>query len=381
MFNTINRMIDRMTFEVGKRLIRSGILIQEPGVPVYAKRTPQKPVGFVTYRDHMGGGKYTALEQKNPWSIDVLEIEKLHKMGITGSGEGDEKIATIILDTGGSPDHEDLKGVYLEDLCRNFTGGNPKDWKDRQSHATHCAGIVAAQGNDVGVLGIAPGVKIVAGKVLDDHGSGTYEGIIEALDWVKDELRPELKQRGYKYIIVSMSLGGPTYDPLNQKVKQLVEAGIFVGSAAGNSGDNYPDDDTGCPGNASRICASDCVAAVDEKLIRTPWSSDGDPVTIAAPGARILSTVPGGYAVYSGTSMATPFSNGLIALLMHAGIKCKAGALTPKLIRDRIWPDTATDKGKPGRDTHYGFGVVNPTKAVEAVKGLRLTDTPVRIEI
>lgn len=385
---SIPKLLKRVQFATGKFFHSHALYVPKNGVPVRAKLPKKYPkkitavgttrIGFVTYQDHFGGGMYTGeelrartLEETPPWSIDKLEIKKLHNAGITGSGEGDEKIAVVILDTGGSPNHEDLQGVYLQDLCKNFAGGNPKDWIDRQSHGTHVAGIVAAQANDIGVRGVAPGVKIVAGKVLNDSGSGSYAGIIEALSWVKDELRPELVKRGFKHVIVNMSLGGPTYDPLNQKVKELVEAGIYVCSAAGNSGDEYPDDDISCPGNAARICDSDCVAAVDEQFVRAYFSSDGAWLTIAAPGVRILSTVPGGYAAYSGTSMASPFIPGVLALSIHAAIKAgTVSKLSPKVIREKIWPATATDKGKPGRDEWYGFGVVHPLKAVDVVKAL-----------
>jgi len=180
---------------------------------------------------------------------------------------------------------------------------NPDDNSPSDSHGTHTAGtIAAAMNNSVGVVGIAPNVKVMPVKFLGPDG-GTTAMAISAIEYAASN--------GAK--IANNSWGGGSYD---QALEDAITASkmLFV-AAAGNDGNNndinpvYP---------ASYDCSNILsVAAVDNSGNLASFSNYGaNSVDVAAPGVSVLSTIPnGGYAYYSGTSMATPHVTGTAALL------------------------------------------------------------------
>lgn len=231
--------------------------------------------------------------------------------------------ATIaVLDTGVDLTHPDLNVVESVSFVGDDSRGN-----DVYGHGTHVAGTLAARFNDQGVVGVAPGAKLWAVKVLDDEGSGYLSQIIAGIEYVT--------QNSDKIDIVNMSLGGigdagtacggATEDPYHQAICNSVAKGIVYVAAAGNNaadGGNflpaaYPEviavsaivDTDGIPGgrgSASTRGADDAFAS---------FSNFGSTVDMAAPGVSVLSTYPNGqYARISGTSMATPHIAGAAAL-------------------------------------------------------------------
>lgn len=228
--------------------------------------------------------------------------QKVHAPEAWDVTKGSEDVEIAIVDTGVDYNHPDLAGKVVKG--KDFVD-NDLDPLDMNNHGTHCAGIAAAlTNNGVGIAGIAPNVKILAVRVLDARGSGTLENVANGITYAADQ--------GAK--VISLSLGSPQpAATLRDAVNYAVNKGVVVVAAAGNSGNtikNYP----GAYPNAIG------VAATDSNDNKAYFSTYGTWVDIAAPGLDILSSIRGGgYAKYSGTSMATPLVAGVAGLLASQG--------------------------------------------------------------
>jgi subtilisin len=260
-----------------------------------------------------------------PTGIDRVDAEQSSTR--SGNGKGTVDVDVAVLDTGIDVDHPDLHvagGV-------NCLGGSSFD--DDHLHGTHVAGTVAAKDNHFGVVGVAPGARLWAVKVVDEIGTGTVESIICGVDWVTAH-RSTIE-------VANMSLTGEgaeppeqgcrTSDPFHDAVCRSVRAGVTYAVAAGNSASNargfapasYNEvitvsalaDFDGKPGGKrpGRTCLPPRVREQDDTL--ADFSNFGRDIDLIAPGVCILSTVPGGgYLRADGTSMASPHVAGAAAL-------------------------------------------------------------------
>ncbi|MCC7021943.1 MAG: S8 family serine peptidase [Thermomicrobiales bacterium] len=224
-----------------------------------------------------------------------------------------------ILDTGIAETSGDLNiaGGY------SCIGKDPNRWQDDEGHGTHVAGIAAAQDNAKGVVGVAPGARLWAVKVLNNKGTGSYSDVICGLDWVK--------AHSADIDVVNLSLSGPgetgscEKPALHRAICSVVDAGITVVVAAGNQGTNansrvpasYDEvitvsgiaDSDGKPG---ALGPRPCYAKRDDRFLN--FSNYGNVVDIAAPGGCILSYgLSGGLVEKSGTSEAAPHVAGAVA--------------------------------------------------------------------
>lgn len=247
-----------------------------------------------------------------------------------------------VLDTGIDIDHPDLDDNLSG--CVNFIYW----WRncdDDNGHGTHVSGIIAAENNDFGVVGVAPNAKIYSLKVLNYRGRGYLSDIIEALDWAITN----------NIDVVNMSLGTSS-DVLSfhEAVQRVNAAGITQVAAGGNSG---PGADTVIyPARYPEVIA---VSAIDSNNNVPSWSSRGPEIDLAAPGVSVYSAYRGGgYQTMSGTSMAAPHVTGTVALRLedHPGenpatIEIVLGSNTDSL---------------PFDPTLVGAGLVNADKVVSA---------------
>ncbi|MFC4463867.1 S8 family serine peptidase [Streptomyces xiangluensis] len=233
--------------------------------------------------------------------------------GYDGTG-----VKVAVLDTGVDGTHPDLKGRI--DAAKNFS--EAADTVDRVGHGTHVASTVAGSGAHSGgkYKGVAPGARLISGKVLDDEGVGEESGVIAGAQWAVAQ--------GAE--VVNLSLGGPDSpgdDPLEQAVDELsASSGALFVIAAGNDG---PAAGTvGSPGSAA---AALTVGAVDRTDAMADFSSRGPTADgslkpdLTAPGVDIVAAkaaegtegdpAADGYVSMSGTSMATPHVAGAAAIL------------------------------------------------------------------
>lgn len=280
------------------------------------------------------------------WGLQAIEAPQAWEQADTRA-----KAIVAVLDTGVDYNHPDLAGRVDTRRGYNYVNGDDDAMDDDyEGHGTHVAGIIAAKVNGLGIAGVAgrADVQIVPLKVLDEQGAGymyhTALAIMDAADLGAD--------------VINLSLGGERDD--RQEARFLQEAidyankrGSLVVAAAGNEGD---DADKYIPASLAGVIA---VSAVDEELSFAPFSNKGTSIKLAAPGVNILSTVPGGkYYTMTGTSMAAPFVSGTAALLIAQDPKLRVQEVTDRLL------ETATDLGKKGKDSYYGYGLVNAHRAL-----------------
>lgn len=264
-----------------------------------------------------------AFAQEVPTGIQRIFADTNTKLDIDSTDDYRVDVDVAVIDTGIDFQHPDLNvagGVNCTTKILNATcvaGGD-----DDHYHGTHVAGTIGALDNGIGVVGVAPGARLWAVKVLNKNGSGWSSWIIAGIDWVaahSDTIE-----------VANMSLGGSGYSQAEyDAIQGAVNRGVAFAVAAGNEDDdanNYSPsafdnvlcvsalaDFDGAPGGlGSPTCRTD----QDDTL--ADFSNWGPEVDIAAPGVCILSTYPiekGEYGTISGTSMASPHAAGALALL------------------------------------------------------------------
>ena len=305
-------------------------------------------------------------EMDNTWGVQSIGAGAVHASGNKGGG-----VMVAILDTGIDTDHPDL--TYDPACSASFVTGETLD--DGHNHGTHAAGTVAALDNDTGVVGVAPDATLCIYKVLNNGGGGNYSDIIAAL-----------QQAVADGVQVTNNSYGSSADP-GSTVKAAFDnayaAGVLHVGAAGNSG-NVTGTGDNCiyPARWDSVMAT---AATTQSDTRASFSSTCPEVELAAPGYQINSTVPGGGdGLMSGTSMASPHVAGSAALVLAANPGWSNDDLRWQL------QTTADDLGDPGRDAHYGYGLVNSAWASGANNSPPLAgdqavttaeDTPVAITL
>jgi subtilisin len=235
-------------------------------------------------------------------------------------GVDDERIDVdvAVIDTGIDLDHPELNVVGSTN-CVNISASCGSGGDDGNGHGTHVAGSIAAKDDSNGVVGVAPGARVWAVRVLNNQGSGTTAQVVAGMDWVA--------ARAGTIEVANMSLGGGASQAIDDGANGMANAGVAVAVAAGNSDANAANssparaanvltvsalsDFNGQPGGGA---APTCRLDQDDTL--ADFSNWGATVELAAPGVCILSTwLSGGYNTISGTSMASPHAAGGLALL------------------------------------------------------------------
>ncbi len=326
----------------------------ERDAPVHVAFTPNDPY-YLT-------DPYTGLGQ---WGLRAASVDKAWDQV-----RGSPQVTVAAIDTGVDPNHPDLDGALVPGptFLSAPSAGCGSGPNDDNSHGTHVAGIIGANGNNAtGIAGVAFGVKVMPIKALDCTGSGVLSDIAQAIVYAADH--------GAR--IVNISLGATEDSPtLRSAVQYATARNVLVVAAAGNCGAggracaavNAPS----YPGAYPEVLA---VAATRPDDTIAPFSTQGAYVGIAAPGDRIVSTTPtyptyfsarGGtqsYGVFTGTSQASPFVAGVAALALSADPTLTAAALNARL------RSTADDLGAPGVDVAFGAGRVNALRLALATGG------------
>ncbi len=301
--------------------------------------------------------------------------------GVHGTG-----CVICLVDTGVSPAHPELDSKTL--LFYDAVNGQNTAYDDN-GHGTHVASIAAGDGigdqQAAQYHGVAPAADIYAAKVLDSQGSGTESQVIAGIQWCA--ANPAVD-------IISMSLGSEGasdgLDALSQAVNQAVAAGKIVVTAAGNSGDSTYT--IGSPAAATNSIAvgaaaewSAPVGAANHSdgVYLAPFSSRGPTLAdvtkpdIVAPGVSIMAAnaSTNGYIAYSGTSMATPFVSGAVALGLEAHRTAfPTSPLTPLQVRGLL-ENSSLDRGAQGKDIDWGAGLIDVASFVAAMTGTTTSPT------
>jgi subtilisin family serine protease len=245
--------------------------------------------------------------------------------------KGSKDFVVAVVDTGVDYNHPDLKdNMWTNDLEKmgqpgvdddgngiidDIYGYNPisenGDPMDGQGHGTHCAGVIGAVHNDIGVAGVMAEAKIMAIKIFDDRGRTTAEAIVKGIDYAV--------KAGVK--IMSNSWGGPQHSQaIEDAIKAADDAGILFVAAAGNGnflgfGQNN-DKKPVYPANyeLDNIVSIGAIKSSGRKAMMSNYGKTT--VDLFAPGVSVYSTyIGGGYRSLTGTSMAAPHVSGVAGLI------------------------------------------------------------------
>ena len=278
-----------------------------------------------------------------PYGIPMVQAPQLSD---AAAGE----VLVCIIDSGYSGNHPDLPhGAQVQGSDNAGTGS----WSsDENGHGTHVAGTIAAVGgNDMGVVGVLPNQRVPLHiiKVFGANGWAYTSNLVGALNACKQGM----SNRGFTRMVINMSLGGSVPSKTEEQAfNQAYSQNVLSVAAAGNAGNTSKS----YPASYSSVVS---VAAIDANKQLAYFSQRNDQVELAAPGVSVLSTVPTGYAYYSGTSMATPHVVGVAALAWSQRLECSNDQLRQTL------RSSAQDLGAVGRDNSYGYGLVQASAAAD----------------
>jgi subtilisin family serine protease len=259
------------------------------------------------------------------WGLDRVDQRRLplstsFTYFSTGSG-----VTAYIIDTGLRLSHAEFAGRAVKGYDAVTSGGTAADCN---GHGTHVGGTVGGK-----TYGVAKGVSLVAVRVLDCYGEGTWSGVIAGMDWVTAH------HAAGAPAVANLSLGGGPNSSVDDAVRRMIGDGITVAIAAGN-GDASGIAQNACNYSPARVAAAITIGATNRYDARASWSNYGSCVDWFAPGVSIKSAwYTGDIATFtiSGTSMATPHTAGVAALYLQTH-----RSATPSAVRNALY--TASTK-------------------------------------
>lgn len=264
---------------------------RNPNVQILYENGMASTAAFVTQNDATWGLERISkaapiVPHDNPFSYNYTRDDR--------DGQG---VDVYVLDTGIYVEHNEFEGRAR--WGASFSTSFP-DQVDNHGHGTHCAGTVGSR-----KYGVAKKASLIAVKVLGDDGFGSWSDIIAGIEWTVQQAAASGRPS-----VISISIQGGGYDPVDQAAAAAVAAGVHFVVAAGNFNDNVQGYSPGRSPTALTVGATDISDA------KASFSNYGALVDIQAPGVDVYSTYIGGpdsFASLSGTSMATPHVAGLVA--------------------------------------------------------------------
>jgi subtilisin family serine protease len=375
------------------QMLRNYAVVQEVGEDYVWQGIP----ATASARPGGGGGAEAGSDplESQQWSMQMIRAPEAH-----ATQAGWRAVDVGILDSGIDGNHIDFRdgpagtGASNVDCARgrDFVPlgpgvGNPVPCVDNQFHGTHVAGIVAAQANDVGVVGVAPNVTLVPVKVCDTAGycyaSAVTGGITYAGDAQLDVINMSLFIDD-DTLLQSTELkcmSDPTQRAFRRSAERALQyarsKGVLPVAALGNS-----DLDLSAPPNECEVVPAESAGVVGTMALgpdsgKASYSNYGNGATdVGAPGGgdltgvcpdTVLSTAPGGgYICISGTSMASPHTAGVAALIVSQFGKMGSDGdvkMSPTSV-ESILQSSAVDIGLPGYDECFGHGRIDALRAV-----------------
>lgn len=284
------------------------------------------------------------------WGLTRLQAEDLWQRS-TGAG-----ITVAVVDSGVKASNPDLKGKVAKGY--NAITGKPGARSDKFGHGTFIAGMIAGKTNGSGIAGLAPNARILPVKVLDSEGIGDSDDIARGIIWAVDNGAD----------VINMSFGS---DSANRVEAEAIDyargAGVTLVAAGGNEGARLVMYPAGYPGVMG-------VGSTDVNNNRASFSNRGSHIDVVAPGQGILSTYnTSTYTWSSGTSMSTAYVSAVAALAMSYSPGAGGEPLLQQISA------TARDIGTAGRDSDFGFGLVDPAALLEQLGAGRAPGMPTDI--
>jgi type VII secretion-associated serine protease mycosin len=273
------------------------------------------------------------------WHLDSLRISRAQQI-TKGAG-----VTVAVIDTGVQADHQDLVGQVVpgKAFAVDVAADGRTDPDKEVSHGTGMASLIAGRGGgQQRMLGIAPAAKIMPASI-----GMSKETAAEAIRWAADQ----------RVGVINLSAepsAGDFSAPINDALAYALRRDVVVVASAGNRGGDLSD--------FARQPGVISVGAVDRKGKVWENSSHGHQLAVSAPGVDVIMSVNSGngYGVGDGTSAATAITAGVVALIRARFPDLNAANVVNRLIK------TTTDKGEKGRDSFYGFGVIDPVRALTA---------------
>ncbi|MDR7280767.1 type VII secretion-associated serine protease mycosin [Catenuloplanes atrovinosus] len=271
------------------------------------------------------------------WHLESLKIDQAHQIS-TGVG-----ITVAVLDSG-VDSHRDLQPALLPGISL-LDGAATSGQSDEQGHGTAIAGLIAASGGTDGASGIAPGSKILPIKILDAQGRGSTDNTAKGIRWATSH--------GAKIINISTA-SGPNIE-VRKAIEEAIAADVVIVASSGNKPTHNV---IAFPAYIDSVVA---VGATGRDGAIADISTSGEKLDLAAPGVDLLSTWTGQtYQPGTGTSASAAIVSGVAALVWSRYPELSAAEVVHRMTA------TAVDKGAPGRDPEYGFGIVDPVAALTA---------------
>ncbi len=270
--------------------------------------------------------------------LNKLSLGQTHNLA-TGKG-----VTIAVIDSEVDKRHTELLGAISEELDTLNVKEPP------HSHGTAMVGAIVSRDR---LLGVAPAARILAIRAFGDSSSsadGTTFNILKGIEWATNQ--------GAR--VINMSFAGPRDPSLERALKVAREKGVVLVAAAGNAGPESPPLYPGADPNVIAVTATD----VRDGVFR--GANQGTQLSVAAPGVDVLAPAPDeAYQMSTGTSIATAHISGVVALMLE-----RDPTLTPLDVR-LILESTAADLGPKGRDVQFGWGLVNPARALAMVEERR----------
>ncbi|HUE90231.1 MAG TPA: S8 family serine peptidase [Vicinamibacterales bacterium] len=257
------------------------------------------------------------------WGIDRIDQRELPLSGTYTYNTAGSGVTAYIIDTGIRLTHQEF-GSRATSGFDAIDGGSADDC---HGHGTHVAGTTGGT-----TYGVAKSVALVAVRVLDCSGSGTWSGVIAGVDWVT--------ANATKPAVANMSLGGSGNSSVDDAVRNSINSGVSYAVAAGNGNIAGIAQDA-CNYSPARVAEAMTIGATTKTDAKASWSNYGDCVDWFAPGVSITSawsTADDATNTISGTSMASPHTAGVAALYLEAN-----PLATAQQVRDALY--AATTKG------------------------------------
>ncbi|MBS1673661.1 MAG: S8 family serine peptidase [Actinobacteria bacterium] len=336
--------------------------------------------------------------ESQQWDMAQIQADQANKIT-----DGSSKVLVGVLDSGIDPTHPDLQAnIDVADSVNCTVGGRPDQseggWYPTTSdHGTHVAGTIAAARNGIGIVGVAPNVRLASVKVVNDGGFIYPEYAICGFMWAANRGMDVTNNSYYIDPFEFWCDDQPDQAAVREAVARAVNwsssKGVVSAAAAGNSGIDFtmnttdegsPDDaaepvirtiNEGCKDIPAQVPGVVNVSAITQAGQLAYFSNRGlGHIDVAAPGYRILSTIPDGkYGSKSGTSMASPHVAGVLALMKSAHPELTPAQMVQKLRSDATQTacsapqlnNGAPCEGTPELNSYYGYGIVNALKAVQ----------------